>query len=60
MAGFPGVLWLVGAETMLSKCEVGWVDWFSSGTVLALGYVADLLSMVFFFCCVKSPGVGWL
>ena len=33
-------------ETMLSDCEVGWVDWFSSGTVLALGYVADLLSMV--------------
>lgn len=31
---------------MLSDCEVGWVDWFSSGTVLALGYVADLLSMV--------------
>ena len=31
---------------MLSKCEVGWVDWFFSGTVLAFCHVADLLSMV--------------
>ena len=31
---------------MLSNCEAGQVDWFSSGKVLALGHVAHLLSMV--------------
>ena len=40
-------------ETMLSSREAGWVDWFSSRTVLALGHIADLLSMVFFFWCTK-------
>ena len=44
---FPEVLWPVGIETMLSNREVGWGDWFSSGTVLALRHVAHLLSMVF-------------
>ena len=39
---------------MLSSREAGWVDWFSSRTVLALGHIADLLSMVFFFWCTKS------
>ena len=42
----PEVLRPVGIETMLSNCEAGRVDWFSSGKVLALGHVAHLLSMV--------------
>ena len=56
----PGVLQPTGMETMLSSREVWWVDWFSSGTVLALGHIADLLSMVFLFWCTKSSGGGWL
>ena len=43
----PEVLRPVGIETMLSNREVGWGDWFSSRTVLALRHVAHLLSMVF-------------
>ena len=47
MAGFPEVLWPSGMKTMLSNREAGWGDWSSAGMVLALSYVAYLLSMVF-------------